>query len=207
MSALAFIAVSACSTPEKASGELLILQTDQGQIAIAMNKQRAPLTSQFVIDLTEAEQLDQRTFYRAGSGSGSTDPVELIEGGLLDQFVLSDAPTTVAASGLPTLDVLETTDVTGLAHNRGSVSLARDVMDTGVVLPDMVIFLRDAPEYDAGGSLSPDGLGYPVFGEVVQGLEILDALALSGRDGETWVPFLKGQILSEPLIIVEADVQ
>lgn len=207
MSAFALIAVSACSAVQKNPSDHITLQTELGQIIIAVNEERAPQTSNFVFDLVQAGRFDLHSFYRAGSGSSAGGPVELIEGGLLDRFVMSDAPTTIAASGLPILDGLETTDMTGLNHKRGSVSLARDVMDTGVVLPDLVIFLRDAPEYDAGGALSPDGRGYPVFGDVVEGLEILDELAASSRDGSTWVPFLNGQILSEPLIIERADVR
>lgn len=200
-------AVCACTGRTDDVPRELVLDTDRGQVVIALNDSRAPLTASFVAGLAGQGLLDGHSFYRAGSGRGAGSPAELVEGGLLDTFVLSDTPTSIRQTGLPTLDTLESTDLTGLRHQRGSVSLARDVLDTGTVIPDLVIFLREAPDYDAGGALSPDGKGYPVFGEVVEGLGLFEELAREEREGGTWVGLLQGQILSDPVIIRQAFVR
>jgi peptidyl-prolyl cis-trans isomerase A (cyclophilin A) len=195
------------SPSSKADQNEIVLQTRLGRVIIALDEARAPETSRFVRGLVREGRFDGTSFYRAGAASGSIDRTGFVEGGLLDRFVMADASASLAASGLPVLEALETTDLSGLRHVRGSVSLARDVLDTGVGIPDMVIYLEESPEADAGGAFSPDGRGYPVFGSVTEGLEIFDQLALMPRDGKTWVPFLEGQILSEPLTIEAASVR
>lgn len=203
---LACLAVSACASVQDANPTELVFATADGPIVIALETEKAPLSTSFVIRLAEQGRFEGHSFYRAGSGAGKDRPVELIEGGLLDTFIVSKKPTSLSATGLPTLAQIETTDMTGLSHKRGAVSLARDVLDTGQAIPDIVIYLVDAPDYDAGGSLSPDGLGYPVFGYVSEGLDILDALAQADRTAETWVQFLQGQILYDPLVIEAVDI-
>lgn len=198
---------AACTTLPAAQPSELVIETPRGEIVIALHSERAPKTTAFVSQLADAGAFAGHGFYRAGAATGASTPVELVEGGLLDTFVLSDTPTSIAASGLPVLTDLETTAMTGLTHSRGSVSLARDVLDSGVVIPDLVIYLADAPGYDAGGAYSPDGAGYPVFGTVTAGMELVDRMAAQERNGQTWVPILRGQILSAPLRINRAYIR
>ena len=183
------------------------MDTSRGRIVILLNEEKAPQSSGFIRELVDAGRFDGTMFYRSAAASGPEAPNEFVEGGLLSSFVLSGEPTSVSASGLPTLAPLESTDLTGLRHVRGAVSLARDVLDTGVAIPDIVIYLTESPAADAGGRYSPDGKGYPVFGQVVEGIEIFDQLAGESRTGKTWVPMLQGQILAEPLVIKRARIR
>lgn len=207
LSCLAF-SLTGCVTPaEQARNSRIAMDTARGSIVILLHEDKAPQSSSFIRDLVAAGRFDGTSFYRVGAVAGPVETSNFVEGGMLSPHLLSSEPTTVSASGLPTLATLETTDRTGLRHQRGAVSLARDVLETGVAIPDIVIYLSDAPEADAGGNFSPDGLGYPVFGHVLEGIEILDQIAIEDRSGETWAGFLQGQILTTPLVIERAVVR
>jgi peptidyl-prolyl cis-trans isomerase A (cyclophilin A) len=86
---------------------------------------------------------------------------------------------------------LETTRQTGLRHRRGSMSMAR--RDGIVMGTEYFIALEDSPELDFGGRRNPDGLGFAVFAQVVEGMETVDRIHALGEAEEylqTPVPIL-----------------
>ena len=93
-----------------------------------------------------------------------------------------------------------TTD-TRLRHRRGTASLARDLLDTGHVLPELFLCLDEYPELDAGGRTEPDDRGFPAFGTVVDGLDVATAIADGEVTGRSPFDQLRGEILSEPVRI------
>jgi len=68
----------------------------------------------------------------------------------------------------------ESTNLTGLRHKRGSVSLAR--FAPGAVYHSFFVCMRDEPCLDAGGARNPDGLGFAAFGYVTEGFEQLQRI-------------------------------
>lgn len=180
------------------------LQTTAGNIRIEVYTERAPKVAAWFLQQVDAKVLDGTKFFRSGHLQGQPPRPRFLEGGVLSPFLLGEngrKPTTAAEARLPLLYDWETTEASGLRHIRGSVSLARDITGQGGVLPDMVIALETVAELDAGGGFSPQNTGFPVFGQVVSGMEIVDAIAAQSRDGKTYVPFLNGQILSDPIEI------
>ncbi|MFK8023485.1 MAG: peptidylprolyl isomerase, partial [Ilumatobacter sp.] len=105
------------------------------------------------------------------------------------------------------LEHVDTTWATGLRHRRGTVSLARDLMSTGHVLPELFICLDDYPELDAGGRTEPDDLGFPAFGRVVAGLDVVEAIAARATDGSSPFERLAGEILTDPVRILAASAR
>lgn len=181
---------------------LFVLNTTLGVIEIEIDETRAPDTARFVRSLVEAKHFDGATFYRSTT-LGNEDRGPLIQGGpLAPLFTGTNAP-------LPRIDLLETidpTDHTGLTHRRGTVSLARDLLTTGHVLPELFICLDDYPELDAGGRSEPDEQGFPAFGTVASGLDVVAAIAQRERHGASPVELLTGEILTEPVTIVGATI-
>lgn len=68
----------------------------------------------------------------------------------------------------------ESTRTSGLTHRDGAVSLARFAPGTGT--SEFFICIGDQPEFDAGGRRNPDGAGFAVFGQVVEGRSVLDRI-------------------------------
>jgi peptidyl-prolyl cis-trans isomerase A (cyclophilin A) len=68
----------------------------------------------------------------------------------------------------------ESTNMTGLRHERGVVSLAR--FAPGAVYHSFFVCMRDEPCLDEGGARNPDGLGFAAFGYVAAGFEELQRI-------------------------------
>lgn len=180
----------------------LVLRTALGSIEIDVDETRAPHTAPFVRRLVENRCYDGASFYRSTTlGNEARDP--LIQGGpFAPLFTDTNAP-------IPPIDLLETVDSTdhsGLAHRRGTVSLARDLLTTGHVLPELFICLDDYPELDAGGRSEPDAQGFPAFGTIAAGLDVVTAIAQRERAGASPVELLAGQVLTEPVTIISATI-
>ena len=78
---------------------------------------------------------------------------------------------------------LERTNVTGLKHVDGAISMARSGPDTATASFSIVI--GDQPEMNFGGRRNPDGQGFAAFGRVVRGMDVVKAIqaAPTGQRG------------------------
>lgn len=178
----------------------LVLHTGVGSIEIDIDDSTGPLTARFVRQLVEAGHFDGAAFYRSTTlGVDGRQP--LIQGGPLAPLF------TGSATPIPRIDLLDTvesTSHTGLTHRRGTVSLARDLITTGHVLPELFICLDDYPELDEGGRSNPDEQGFPAFGVVTAGLNVAANIARRDVAGASPVESLAGEILTEPVPIITA---
>lgn len=180
------------------------IQTSLGTVRVEVLSDAAPKATEWFLSLVDQKIFDGTQFYRAGHLAGQVNRPRFLEGGALSPFLLAETagrPTTVAETGLPQFSEWERTDQTGLRHVRGSVSLARDIVGDGRAAPDLFIALEPIPEMDAGGGYSPQNTGFPIIGQVIEGMDLVDAIAASPRTGETYIPLLTGQILNEPVRI------
>lgn len=204
---LLVITLTACSGSNKELGTRVTLTTEYGDIVILLDETNSPRTSSFFLERVNAGDFENASIYRSGSLGDVGEPPKFLEGGPLSRLVNDKNVTSLDGSNIAMLTDLESTNLTGLKHVRGSVSLARNVLGGGEVIPDFVFSLTDMPEFDFGGDQSPDNKGYPVFAKVTDGMEILDKIAVMERSGETHIPLLQGQILTQPVTLIKTSVQ
>ncbi|HAP74799.1 MAG TPA: peptidylprolyl isomerase [Acidimicrobiaceae bacterium] len=178
----------------------LRIETDLGVIDVAVHLDRAPITAAYVLRLVDSGRYDGASFYRSTS-LGRPDRRPLIQGGPLAPVLMGWSR---ESPGIPMLESIDTTDTTGLRHRAGTVSLARDLGRTGHVVPEMFICLDDYPELDAGGRTEPDARGFPAFGTVTAGLDVVAAIAARDTSGATPIERLRGEVLTQPVDILRA---
>jgi len=180
----------ACST-EKTNR--VVFETELGDIEIEVYKDRAPLTADNFLYYVDNNLYDGEGFYRAVRPE--TDPLsmgmQLIQGGLM-------STETVTAH----IDH-ETTQMSGLSHIDGAVSMARDEPGTGSAAY-FFISIGDNTFLDYGGSRNPDGQGYAVFGQVVKGMDVVRAIQMRETGGPSENTATNGQILTKPITIISA---
>lgn len=181
----------------------VVLETDLGNMVLAVDVDHAPTTSAYFLKMIDQGLYDGATFYRSASLDGEDGP-QIIQGGILQGALTQTGPVSATNFQMPTLPSVERTSLTGLSHQAGTVSFARDLLDTGVVIPEIFICLRACAWADEGARSVPDTDGFPAFGTVLEGMDTVAAIANQETNGETSIRFLQGQIHTSPVLIRKA---
>lgn len=145
---------------------LLALATALGTIRIALHVDRAPLTCAHIRDLVEAGAFEDASFYRATRPDDRTEPpmtIDVIQGGI--GWERCEKLSSVAH---------EPTSHTGLSHVDGAVSIGRWADRGGT--SELFICIGDQTSLDARPGSDPFAAGFAVFGQVVEGMDIVRAI-------------------------------
>jgi peptidyl-prolyl cis-trans isomerase A (cyclophilin A) len=189
--------------PQATAAVNVILETDLGNMVLRVDTDKAPITSAYFLGIIDKGFYNGATFYRSASLDGQAGP-QIIQGGILQNALTQTGPISATDFKMPTLPSVERTSRTGLTHEAGTISFARDLLDTGVVIPEIFICLRACAWADEGARSVPDTHGFPAFGAVLEGMDTVQAIANQETNGETSIKFLQGQIHSTPIVIRKA---
>jgi peptidyl-prolyl cis-trans isomerase A (cyclophilin A) len=162
------------------------IQTSAGPILLALEKQRAPITTANFMKYVDQKRFDGTSIYRV---------VKVQPGyGLIQGGTRNDPKRT-----LPPI-AHEPTTKTGLSHTDGTISMARN--GPGTATGDFFIVVGDIPTMDAAPGAPGDNKGYAAFGHVVEGMDLvrktLDAATSPTAGGAQ----MKGTILVAPIRII-----
>ncbi|MEZ5682259.1 MAG: peptidylprolyl isomerase [Erythrobacter sp.] len=192
---LAFLAtpLSAQDSTPAPQTELVVLQTTAGDIKVAIETARAPVSAANFLRYVDEKRFDGIVFYRTMRLDWGDQPNGLIQAGT--QY-----------DPKRTLDPIahEPTSETGVLHKRGSLSMAR--FAPGTATGDFSILLQEQPSMDA----DPDNedadrqAGFAAFGHVVEGMEVVEAIHAMPTDPDKGEGWMKGQMLAEPVKIITA---
>lgn len=171
----------------------VVLETALGDITVALEVERAPITATNFLRYVDEDRFDGTVFYRAMKLQREPLPNGLIQGGT--QF----DPKRI----LPGIQH-EPTNVTGLSHTSGALSMA--MLEPGTANGDFSIMVRDQIGLDAQPE-SEDPIwrnGYAVFGYVIDGMDVVEAIHGSPADPNKGEGVMQGQILADPVEIIDA---
>ena len=161
-----------------------VMDTDLGSIKFQVYPKQAPITFSNFIKYVDRGNFDGATFYRVvrmDNQPNDSIKIEVIQGNF-----------TAYENRFEAIQ-LETTEMTGLKHKDGTLSMAR-AADPNSASAAFFICIQDQPELDYGGKRNPDGMGFAAFGEVLEGMDVVTQIQL----GET-----NKQTLITPVIIRE----
>ena len=177
-------APAAAPTAPTAATVRVVLQTAEGNIVLAVETGRAPVTGRNFLRYVDQRRLDGVDFYRAmtvGPDAG------LIQSGVRDPRRL-----------FPPI-AHEPTSLTGLSHTDGAVAMARAA--PGTARSDFYIVVGDLTSLDA----RVGDPGYAVFGRVVEGMDVVRRILASPKSPTEGADIgMQGQILSPKIRIVSA---
>ena len=174
-------------------GVHVILETELGDIRIAVYPDRAPASAGSFLELVDRGLATQASFYRSvrRDNDHGSPVIEVIQGGLTgDEEMLAPV-------------AHESTAESGLKHRDGTVSLARAEPGTASGAA-FFICIGEQPALDHGGRRNPDEQGFAAFGEVVEGMDVVRAIHALPTDGPTDDAYISGQLLTEPVAITAA---
>lgn len=177
--------------PEKVYETVRVaITTSEGPIVLALEKERAPLTTANFLRYVDQKRLDGTAFYRAlkVSDDGSYG---LIQGGTQGNL----------KAMLP-LIAHEPTTKTGLSHTDGAVSMARGA--PGSAAGDFFITIGALESLNADPSKPGDNLGFAVFGRVVEGMDTVRRIMNAPTSPTLGEGAMKGQMIASPVRILTA---
>jgi len=155
------------------------IETKLGSIIVEVDVQHAPSTAANFLRYVDANHYTGGRFHRTVTPDNQPDKkvkIEVIQAGVNPEFEKQDFP--------PIL--LERTNVTGIHHVDGTISMARDGADTAT--SDFFICIGKQPELDFGGKRNPDGQGFAAFGKVKKGMDIVRKIQKSNAKDQTLEP-------------------
>lgn len=77
---------------------------------------------------------------------------------------------------------IETTQLTGLSHKNGTLSMARDAPNSATC--SFFICIGEQPSLDYQGARNPDGFGFAAFGQVTKGMEVVKEIQKLEEEGQ-----------------------
>ncbi len=136
----------------------VIIETNKGAITIALNQDKAPVSTENFLDYVNSGFYDQTIFHR-----------------VIPDFMIQGGGFNVEMKQKKTNPQIKNEADNGLKNVRGSIAMARtQVVDSAT--SQFFINLVDNSFLDHQGK-SPNAYGYAVFGQVTEGMEIVDAIA------------------------------
>ncbi len=141
--------------------EIVVMETSLGTIEIELNRDKAPITVENFVNYVEDGYYDGLSFHRIIRGF-------MIQGGGLDstgEYKETRAPIAIESQN-------------GLKNVRGAIAMARS-SDPNSATSQFFINTVNNENLDYP---SFDGYGYTVFGLVISGMEVVDAIEAVATD-------------------------
>ena len=185
--------LSSATISEVAKKINVALRTSQGDIIIELYSDKAPITANNFLRHLDEGFYDGSSFYRTVTieNDNGTPKIEVIQGGIGDRI----KPFSAIKH--------ESTDITGLSHIDGTISMSRYEVDTAT--SDFFICIGDHKGLDFGGTRNKDGLGFSAFGRVISGMDVVRKINLLPSEKKTENIYVQGQMLNNPVVIYKAE--
>ena len=158
-----------------------LIKTSLGDLQIEIYPEKAPLTVANFLKYVDQKLYDGTNFFRVCTPENEKDrkiKIEVIQGGeVAENKQFKPIP-------------IETTSQTGLLHQNGTLSMARDQPNSAT--SSFFICIGNQPELDFAGKRNPDGQGFAAFGKVIKGMQVVRKIQAQKE---------KGQYLIDPVTI------
>jgi len=154
---LMLLPVVAAAADSAAAKPTVSLETSKGTIVIELDAAKAPKTVANFVAYVQAGFYDGTIFHRVIPG-----------------FMIQGGGFSAVMEQKPTREPIVNEAANGLPNKRGTIAMARTA-DPNSATAQFFINLKDNAFLDKANS--QDGAGYCVFGHVVKGMDVVDAIA------------------------------
>jgi cyclophilin family peptidyl-prolyl cis-trans isomerase len=159
----------------------VLIKTSMGDITVELFQKEAPVTVKNFLDYVDENFYDGTIFHRVISGF-------MIQGGGFDKNLRQKG----------TRNAIENEATNGMKNKRGTLAMAR-TMDPHSATSQFFINVVDNPSLDFSSPADGRTWGYAVFGRVVEGMDVVDAIKAvptTMRNGMGDVPETPVEIVS-----------
>ena len=137
---------------------LVVLDTTAGPITLELDKAKAPISVENFLKYVDKGFYDGVAFHR------------VIPGFMIQTGGMKDQNDTLAEKREDAFPPIKNESGNGLSNTRGTIAMAR-TNNPNSATSQFFISLQDNPRLDNAGG------GYAVFGKVVSGMDVVDAIA------------------------------
>jgi len=166
--------------PNNSKNPKVQIDTTQGRIVLELFADKAPATVNNFLAYVQSGHYDKTIIHRV-----SKDFV--IQGGAYDAN-LGKKPQRKPIA-------LETAE--SLKNRRGTIAAARKLADANSATSEFFFNVVDNPQLDFQSKTSPLNQGFAVFGQIVEGMEVIDKIRKTATTGKPGFPGLP----STPIMI------
>lgn len=160
------------------------MQTNKGLIVIELNADQAPISTENFLSYAREGFYSQTIFHR-----------------VIPNFMIQGGGFTTEMAQKKTKDQIKNEADNGLQNVRGSIAMARtQVVDSATC--QFFINLVDNNFLDHQGK-NPNQYGYAVFGQVTEGMDVVDAIAQT----PTGTHMFHQDVPKEPIIIESVSIE
>lgn len=152
------IAVAAAAADKKSGAPRVMLETSMGEIVLELDPESAPKTVENFLGYAQGGFYDGTIFHR-----------------VIDGFMIQGGGFTEDMTQKPTGEEITNEADNGLKNKRGTIAMARRGDPDSASSQFFINTVNNRPLDHTGKS--PQGWGYAVFGEVVEGMDVVDAIA------------------------------
>ncbi len=152
------LSLNATLTAKPAANPRVIITTSKGDITVELNPAKAPITVKNFLAYVDKKSYDGTIFHR-----------------VIQDFMIQGGGLTPDFHEKATMAPIKNEAGNGLSNARGTIAMAR-TPEVDSATSQFFINTVDNPGLDHQNN-TLDGFGYCVFGKVVAGLEVVDAIA------------------------------
>lgn len=173
---------SAPATTRQENTVHVLMQTSMGDIALQLNRDKAPITVDNFMGYVERGHYNGTIFHR-----------------VISNFMVQGGGFTPQMQEKPKGAGIKNEWNNGLNHDRGTIAMARIGHQPDSASAQFFINVSDNHFLNDVERTGADGAGYAVFGKVVQGMDVVDRIrnTRTGRHPETGM----GDVPVEPVVI------
>ena len=146
----------------RADDPVVVFDTTKGKIVVQLDEKAAPITVKNFLSYLDEKHYDGTIIHRVVPG-----------------FVIQGGGHTPDMKERKTRDPIKNESTNGLKNSRGTIAMAReDEADSATA--QFYINVKDNVRLDKANA--KDKVGYAVFGRVIQGMDVVDAIVASKRE-------------------------
>ncbi len=152
--------------PTEGESPVVIIKTSKGDIKVKLHQDKAPVTVENFLGYVDSGHYEGTIFHR-----------------VIGNFMIQGGGFSSDMDQKPTRKPIKNEAQNGLKNNRGTLAMARTMVVDSATSQFFINVVDN--EFLNFRSPDPSGFGYCVFGEVVEGMDVVDAIRAvpTGRSG------------------------
>lgn len=161
---LALVGVILAAAPARAANPIILIETSMGNIKVELFEDKAPITVKNILGYVDDKFYDGTIFHRVMGKENTPNKRDfMVQGGGFEPGMKEKK----------TKDTIKNESSNGLSNERGTLAMARTPK------PDSAssqFYINVANNKFLDKSEADDGVGYCVFGKVIDGMDVVDKI-------------------------------